>query len=488
MIFEESIEVIDMLIKKYKEMSIELKATLWFTFCLAVQKGVAVITTPVFTRLMSTQQYGQYSVFNSWLQIFSIITTLKLTGAVFNKGMSKYKNDRDAYTSTMQTVTLLITIIITGIYLIFRKYINELTGLPTFIMLAMFLELMVDPAVNFWTLRKRYEYQYKVVVIRTVSYVVLNAIIGIIVVAMSEEKGYARILSSVVVSFCFGLMLFVANLANGKKILKKEYAVFAITFNTPLLLHYFSQYVLDQFDRIMIQKMDSVSAAGKYSVAYSAGALLMIITQGINSSLVPWQYKKLEEKKFKSLDDVLYQTYLIILGTVMLFSAFAPEVMKVLAGPKYYQAVYVVPPVALGMLFLHMYTSVANIEFYYSLNKFTMYISMVGAALNVVLNYIFIKMFGYVAAAYTTLVCYIIFAFSHYIYVSVNVKKIEKIDKMMDSKRIVILSAISVLYCIGISLVYDNTIARIVIIAAISVIIFIKRETVLGTFKTMKKR
>ncbi len=477
-----------MLVEKYKKMSIELKATLWFTFCLAVQKGVAVITTPVFTRLMSTEQYGQYSVFNSWLQIFSIITTLKLTGAVFNKGMSKYKNGRDAYTSTMQTVTLIITAIVTGIYLIFRKYVNDLTELPTFIMLAMFLELMVDPAVNFWTLRKRYEYQYKVVVIRTVSYVVINAVMGIIVVMMSEEKGYARILSSVVVSFVFGLMLFVANLSNGKTVLKKEYAVFAITFNLPLLLHYFSQYVLDQFDRIMIQKMDSVSAAGKYSVAYSAGALLMIIIQGINSSLVPWQYKKLEEKNFKKLDDVLFQTYVIILGTVMLFSAFAPEVMKLLAGPKYYQAVYVVPPVALGMLFLHMYTAVANVEFFYGLNKFTMYISMAGAGLNVVLNYVFIKRFGYVAAAYTTLFCYIIFAFSHYVYVTRNVKKIEKIDKMMDSKRIVLLSAISVVYCVGISLIYDNTIARLAIITVISIVIIIKRKAVMGLFSTMKKR
>lgn len=214
----------------------------------------------------------------------------------------------------------------------------------------------------------------------------------------------------------------------------------------------------------------------------------MIIIQGINSSLVPWQYKKLEEKNFKKLDDVLFQTYVIILGTVMLFSAFAPEVMKLLAGPKYYQAVYVVPPVALGMLFLHMYTAVANVEFFYGLNKFTMYISMAGAGLNVVLNYVFIKRFGYVAAAYTTLFCYIIFAFSHYVYVTRNVKKIEKIDKMMDSKRIVLLSAISVVYCVGISLIYDNTIARLAIITVISIVIIIKRKAVMGLFSTMKKR
>lgn len=57
---------------------------------------------------MTTEQYGQFNVYNSWLQIFTIITTLRLNYAVFNKGMSKYKDDRDAYTSTMQSLTFII--------------------------------------------------------------------------------------------------------------------------------------------------------------------------------------------------------------------------------------------------------------------------------------------------------------------------------------------------------------------------------------------
>ncbi|NSE01625.1 oligosaccharide flippase family protein [Fusicatenibacter saccharivorans] len=90
------------ILKKYNDIPIAAKAALWFVFCNVLQKCVALITTPVFTRLMTPDQYGQFSIYNSWLQIFTIITTLRLNWGVFNKGMSKYKEDRDVYTVTMR--------------------------------------------------------------------------------------------------------------------------------------------------------------------------------------------------------------------------------------------------------------------------------------------------------------------------------------------------------------------------------------------------
>ena len=324
-------KVIKNLLKKYNDISIVAKATFWYIFCSIVQKGIAFITTPIFTRLMTTEQYGQYSIYLSWLHIFTIITTLRLTGAVFNKGMSKYKDDRDTYTSTMQTVTFVLTIIVFIVYLIFHKQINAFTELPTFIMVSIFAELLVTPAIEFWTVRKRYEYIYKPVVFRTLLMAVLNAVIGVIAVLIAEEKGYARILSCVVVNLCFGAALFVYNARRGKSLYKREYAEFAIKFNLPLLLHYFSQYVLDQSDRIIVQKLVSMVAAGIYSVAYNIGLLLRIITTSINNAMTPWQYECIEKKEHKKLDDTMFMVFIIVAGCCFILSSFAPEIMKILA-------------------------------------------------------------------------------------------------------------------------------------------------------------
>ena len=77
--------------------------------------------------------------------------------------------------------------------------------------------------------------------------------------------------------------------------------------------------------------------------------------------------------------------------------------MYILASSKYQEAVYVVPPIASSIFFIFMYSIYANIEFYFDANKFTAMISMVGAVLNLILNFICIPLFGYIAASYTSL-------------------------------------------------------------------------------------
>lgn len=476
------------ILKKYNSIPLGAKAAIWFVFCSTLQKCISFITTPIFTRLMSAEQFGQYSIYNSWLQIFTIITTLRLAGAVFNKGMSKYKQDRDGYTSTMQTVTFVTTVIGFLIYLLFHRIIDDFIELPTFIMVAMFVELLFAPAIEFWTVRKRYEYIYRPVVFRTVFMAVLNAGLGIVAVLLAAEKGYARILTCILVNMCFGLILFVYNLKRGKQIFNKEYAKFAILFNLPLLMHYFAQYVLDQFDRIMVQKLVSMSAAGIYSVAYSIGLIMRILTTNINNAIVPWQYEQLEKKNFKKLDEILNATYLLVAACALLLSAFAPEIMKILAGSEYWEGVYIIPPVAMGLLFSYMYTTFANVEFYYDHNKFSMYISMTVATLNIGLNYIGISLWGYIAAAYTTLICYILFAFGHYIYMSVSVKKELGIKVLFSGVKIFGISVSAVLLCIAMAFTYDNVFVRYSSVAVIVFIMYIKRKSIMSLLKNTRTR
>lgn len=478
--------MINKLLNRYRSIPVAAKASIWFIICSVLQKCISMLTLPIFTRLMSTEQYGQFTVYNSWLQIFTIFVTLRLNYAVFNKGMSKFRKDRDAYTSTMQTVTLGLAMGLFLIYLVFRRQINALTELPTFIMVAIFVELMFTPAIDFWTIRKRYEYVYKPVVFRTLLMTVLNAVLGVAAVLMSEEKGYARILSCVFVNLCFGISLFIYNRKKAGVWFKKEYAKFAIIFNLPLLMHYVSQYILDQFDRIMVQKMVSMAAAGLYGVAYNAGLIMKIVTQSINNALVPWQYEKLEKKEFRELDDVLFLIFTGIAACAFVFSTFAPEIMLILAPRQYYEAVYVIPPVAMGLVFSFMYTAFANVEFFYDQNKFTMYISMAGAALNIVLNYFGIKLFGYVAAAYTTLFCYAVFALCHYLYMTASVKKALGVDRVFRSGRLLVMSAAILALTITMIFFYDKALLRYGINLVILAVLFLKRDLIRETMAKMR--
>ena len=85
----------------YLKMPDPAKASFWFMICTILQKGISMITMPIFTRIMSSEHYGIVSVYNAWYGILAIFATLNLSAGVFNKGMIKYEDDKANYMSSM---------------------------------------------------------------------------------------------------------------------------------------------------------------------------------------------------------------------------------------------------------------------------------------------------------------------------------------------------------------------------------------------------
>ena len=71
-----------------------------------------------------------------------------------------------------------------------------------------------------------------------------------------------------------------------------------------------------------------------------------------------------------------------------------------------------------------MYSLISTITFYYEKTNLIMLVSCIVAGLNLVLNFIFIRIYGFVAAGYTTLICYIIYFFIHYVIVIRTCKEV----------------------------------------------------------------
>ena len=98
------------LLDKYGSMPAVMRAGLWFTISNFLQKGINFITVPIFTRIMSTEEFGMFSVYTSWHSILTIFATLNLSYYVFNKGLVKYDNDRDQFVVSIQSLSATITI------------------------------------------------------------------------------------------------------------------------------------------------------------------------------------------------------------------------------------------------------------------------------------------------------------------------------------------------------------------------------------------
>ena len=130
------------ILRVYKKIPLPAKASMWFVLCSVVQKGIAFITTPIFTRMMSTNEYGLVSVYSSWVSILTVVLTLQLATGVYNKAMIRYEKQRNEYTSSMLFLTTLFISGGLGIFLLFPKQLSNVLGMSTSLIIAMFVDLI----------------------------------------------------------------------------------------------------------------------------------------------------------------------------------------------------------------------------------------------------------------------------------------------------------------------------------------------------------
>ena len=144
-----------------------------------------------------------------------------------------------------------------------------------------------------------------------------------------------------------------------------------------------------------------------------------------------------------------------------------------MAPIEYQDAKYVIPPVASSVLFIFLYNIFANIEFYFEKRKFVLYGSILSAGLNVLLNFIFIPLFGYFAAAYTTLICYILYCAMHAIFSKLICKNNSIPENIFPWRALFLISVMVILLGIIMGVLYKYIILRytaIVLIFILSVI------------------
>lgn len=465
-------------------MSAPSKASIVFLFVSIIQKGLAYLTTPIYTNLLTTEEYGQVSLFLTWFQLIGIVAMFSLQAGVFNNGMLEYKNDRDGYMFSMLILSNIITAItgcvVIGGYSFWGKYIK--LDMPLiFLMLALFL---TQPAMNFWQSRQRFEYKYKMLAVATLSSCIASPIIAVLcIIKFPNQRLYARLFGAESTLIVFYIFFYIYIILKAKGKLKTSYWKFAFTFNLPLIPHYLSQYLLSSSDRVMISYFVGDSQTAFYSVAYSVAAVVTIVWSAINTSLLPFTYENCEKKNYKRISEITIPLILVYAASCMAIILFAPELIAIMSTQEYRIAIYVVPPIVGGVFFQCLYYIFANIVYYYKKPKYVMYASFIAAVTNLILNYIFIPRFGFVAAGYTTLVSYIIQVFIDYF----AMKKVMGFSLYNTKLLIGISSAVTIISLVS-SVTYNYPILRYAIFLMMLVVAFTKRNRIINLLNAVKEK
>lgn len=473
---------------KYRNLPEAVKASLWFTICSILQKGISFITVPIFTRMLSTEEYGIISLFGAWQSILTIFATLNLSNQIFNNGMVKYEKDQDGYTTAMLGLSNFATVLVFVLYLVFHTALDKIFELPMSAIIMMFIGFFFSAATSLWTVHQRYKFKYKLLCLVTLIISLGSALLGVLFVRL-ESVGLARIWGDTITITTVGLLIYVLIVKKNHKLFNLTYWKYALKLDLPLIPHYLSMTVLGSSDRIMINSLCGKSYTALYSVPYNASMIMQIVTSSINSSFIPWTYQKCKEREYKKLNEFSSILLILVMVITLIPSLFAPELVWLLGSNKYSDSMWVVPPVSCSVFFMFLYSLFSNVELYYEKSKNIM-IASTGAAIgNIILNYIFISLFGYIAAAYTTLVCYIFLSVLHYVFMMKICREQQITEPIYNVKLILALSIFLIIYSVGVTILFDKPVwIRYGLIIVILLVLFLKRKLLLEKLAIIKNK
>lgn len=379
-------------------------------------KGITFLSAPIFTRLLTTEEYGNVSTYMSYESILYIVIGLALHSCL-NTAKYKYGEKINEFISSILTL-IYISLIIFGIIAnVFYSFFADVFGFSRLVLNILLFHCFASSLLQLYNSYASLSYSYKsyikITSINALSNMLLSVVLILTICRDNREMG--RIIGIVLPILLISLYIICFFYKVCKPIINKEYYKFALTYSFPIIPHGISQVVLSSFDRIMIKNMVGSAAAGIYSFSHTIQLLINVAITSLANVWKPWMFEKMETKSY---DDIKKGSTNYVLGiaffTVLVMFA-SPELIKILGDKKYWNSTDCVIPVLLGSFFCFLYNLPSLVEYYYEKTRFIALGTILAAAINIVLNYIFIPQYGYIAAAYTTLFTYCLYFIFHYV-------------------------------------------------------------------------
>lgn len=449
----------------YTSLSVTQKSIIWYTLTSIIQNGILFLITPLYTRLLSDSQYGLFSVYQSWQQIVSIVAVLSLDRCI-TVGFMKYQEQKKEFLSSVQTLMTVLVLVFSIPVCLLTALGQRKMDLPVPLILVMLPVALMNNTLANWSWLQRYNYDYRKLATVTIFSTVMmqSAALMAITFLPFENRGILLVLSMAGVRILLYGTIYISVFIKGKTFFNREYWKFALRYSVAVIPHALAQIILNSSDRIMIDRMCGREEAAYYGVTYSAAMVLNIVITSISSAVQPWFFSRIREKDFASIRK---QTNLLLLASACLsigISLFAPEILAILAPESYKSALWVFPSIATSVFFNSMYLYFANFESYYEKPHYFSIATVAGAVTNVILNLILIPKFGFFIAGYTTLVCYILFACMHYLFMRKVCCEYLGGIKIFDMTYIIRLSAVTIGLSLGIAILYETIVIRYALI------------------------
>lgn len=389
-----------------------IKSSLVYTLGTLLLQGLNFITLPIYTRVISQEVFGQYSLYTSWVGLFSLVIGLQTSGS-FVTAKIKFEEEYDSYVSHALTVSTAFAFACLSLVFLFRTALADWLGFSEMILLLIVIQSYFGYVTGLFG-------TYFITYQKATANFFLSAFTAVTTVGLSlywisnwQDHLMARILGNFIPLFIATFVAIVFIYTKGKTFFCKDYLGFTLTVSLPLIFHHLGHQVLNQMDRIMIGKMMTTKDVALYSFGYNLGLLISLVLLNLNTAWTPWFFEA-KKKGYAKLNDYILRYLAVAVFLTLGYLTIYPELALLMGGSRYAESINFIPLIIVSYFVSFLYTFPVNIQFYHANTKTIPVGTLFAGLVNIGLNWFLIPIIGIYGAALATVLSYLALLFFHH--------------------------------------------------------------------------
>lgn len=379
-------------------------------------KCISFMTLPLFTNIMSPEEFGQFSLYTTYISILSVFFGLSVSRAIVN--YYYYEEIKLKSPSTALWLVIITSLLFfTLIYLSDLKFhywnISNKT-LVTIMFTTIFSSITVVGMEILRAHKKGFEYGF----LNALNVILSTFLSLLFIYNLDGDTSFWRLLSLFFGNLLIGIIMIIYIVRADKMKFDKVSAKYLLSFSLPLIPFAFASLAISFSDRIFLEYYTTTTEVGIYSFGYSIGMLYYAVAMGLNKALQPVVFKNYKNKEI--LNKVFKKYILIFSAFYTVFVMFDDLLVNLLGNEQYYSSIKIIPIIAMSYGFYYLFSLYELHLSYHKKTKFIMFSGLITAGLNIGLNFIFIPIYGFVGAAITTLISYMLLFVITYLFVEIR--------------------------------------------------------------------
>lgn len=373
-------------------------------------KALAFVSIPVYTRLMTVEEYGVVNVFLSVSGIVAILITLNSDVAISRYYYeAKSNEDFKEFVGTTISLSIVICIIMSIIGLCFISVISELLSFPVLLTLSLLpVGLYKKTNIIFTQIYQPMEKSKVVAAVSSIQVYLAFILSAICILLFEKDKYYGYVLGVILAMLITGVYMFKKIKAYCTLCFKKSHLFYILNFCLPYIPYSLSGIIISQFARIFISSQEGYNSAGVYSLANNLTALMLVAIFTTHDAWNPFYFRYMNQKDYNSLTTDYDLIWRVTILAALFISLFALEGGIILAGYDYYGSLYICPILVLGYLFYQWaYVYLRNTG-YAKRNIWNALAVIISGFSNVIFNALLIPAFSDLGGAMSLMLSYLL--------------------------------------------------------------------------------